>query len=451
VGPALLGMHAPDGLFSLPINVLFGLVVAVLLAVACAGLSRRPDHRLVPMMGILAAFVFAGQMVNFPISSGTTGHLLGGTLTAILVGPWAGTVVMASVIIFQALLGDGGITVLGPNIFNMGVVGTCLAYYIYRLLVGRSLQAPARVVAASFFAAWVSLPLGSVFASLQLAVSGTASLNRALPAMVLTHMVIGVGEALITAGVVAFVIKTRPDLLYGQPTSQAQPAPGRLVVGLGLLGSLVIATGLSLLPHWWDHPDGLEFVGQQQGFLREEPQAAEGGSLVTLPAYPLGVRLSMADGRVVAAHCYDRQAGPLMPGDILRSIDSRPISDLTSAAAALHIDVADGQCDLTPGQWLQVVVQRGGQDIPLTVQASPAPRAGATAPVVALLPDYTLPGVSGLISTSLAGGIGTTVMFLAALGAGRLLMRPLPGMPTDTDFTGPAADRKGAEECMRKS
>ena len=274
----LLAMHAPDGLFSLPVNIVFGVVVLALVGVACARLARRQDHRLVPLMGILAAFVFAGQMVNFPVAAGTTGHLLGGTLAAILLGPWAATVVMAAVILFQAFLGDGGITALGPNIFNMGIVGTGLAYFVYRAFVGQAFDRPVRVVAASFFAAWVAVPLASVFTSLQLAVSGTVSLSRALPAMVLTHMLIGVGEAVITAGVIAFVLKTRPDLLYGRTAAEGRPV-GRLTLFLGLAVSLVIATGLSLLPRLWDYPDGLEFVGRELGFLAEEPRAIEASTL----------------------------------------------------------------------------------------------------------------------------------------------------------------------------
>jgi cobalt/nickel transport system permease protein len=316
----LLAMHAPDGLYSLPVNIVFGLVVCALVTASCRTLSRRQDHRLVPLMGLLAAFVFAGQMVNFPIASGTTGHLLGGTLAAILVGPWAGTVIMAAVIVFQALLGDGGLTVLGPNIFNMGVVGTCLAYFIYRAFVGRAFEHPARVVAASFFAAWAAVPLASVFASLQLAVSGTASLSRALPAMVLTHMAIGIGEALITAGVVAFVLKTRPDLLYGRPDTESHPIDRR-TLALGLVVSLFIATFLSLLPGFWDYPDGLEYVGLQQGFLVPEAHAAEDGAR-------------------------------------------------------------------------------------------------------AVLAKQTTPGLGGLISTGVAGAIGTLVMFVVALQVGRVLMRP---------------------------
>ena len=396
-------------------------------------------------MGILAAFVFAGQMVNFPIASGTTGHLLGGTLVAILAGPWAGTVVMAAVIAFQALLGDGGLTAAGPNIFNMGVVGTCLAYFIYRVFVGAAVHRPTRVVAASFFAAWVSVPLASVFACLQLAVSGTASFSRVLPAMVLTHMLIGIGEALITAGVVAFVMKTRPDLLYGGPLADGRRV-GRLTLTLGLGAALVTATCLSLLPRFWDHPDGLEYVGRENGFILEKPQTAAGGSLETLPAYPLGVRLAMVDGQVVAVHRYEREATAVLPGDVLKSLESQTVTNLAGGAAALHTD-RDGQeqtGNVPPGQPIHIVVERAGQTLPLTVSAAATPTAGAMPPLVALLPDYTLPGLSGVLSTSVAGAIGTVVMFVVALVVGRVLMRPLAHASisaTHSDGVGTSAER----------
>ena len=116
----VLALHASDGLFSISVNGVFAVVVIAVLAVALRRLALRQDHRLAPGMGVMAAFVFAAQMVNFPIGSVTTGHLLGGTLAAILLGPWAATVVMTVVILFQALLGDGGTSTLGPNIFNMG-------------------------------------------------------------------------------------------------------------------------------------------------------------------------------------------------------------------------------------------------------------------------------------------------------------------------------------------
>lgn len=421
--PRILAMHAPDGLYSMPVNVVFGAVVVLVLAGALASLARHSDYRRVPLMGIMGAFVFAGQMVNFPIASGTTGHLLGGTLAAILLGPAAGTVVMAVVVFFQALLGDGGVTVLGPNIFNMGVVGTCLAYFVYRVVVGRAGDRPARVVAASFFAAWLAVVLASVFASLQLAVSGTVTLQRALPAMVLTHMAIGVGEALITAAAVAFVVRARPDLLYGHAGTAGRPL-GRPVIALGLGASLIVAVFLSLLPTLWDYPDGLESIGIAKGFLREQPQVGDDGSLTTLPAYPLGVRLALVDGRVTAVHRYDQQATLIAVGDVLERVNDQPAASLAAVAQALKFDAAKSVFDVEPGQTIPVAVLRDGVARAVSVLASAAPAAGGLPPLVALLPDYTVPGVKGLLSTSLAGAIGTVIMFVVSLAVGRVLLRP---------------------------
>ncbi|MGD8450591.1 MAG: energy-coupling factor ABC transporter permease [Phycisphaerae bacterium] len=415
----ILGMHAPDGLFSMPVNIVFAIAVALLLAGAMVSLSRRGDHRLVPMMGIMAAFIFAGQMVNFPIASGTTGHLLGGTLAAVLLGPWAGTVVMAAVVFFQALLGDGGLTVLGPNIFNMGVIGTCGGYFVYRAVLGKTAMEPRRIVAGSYFAAWISVVLASIFASLQLAVSGTVGLDRALPAMVGTHMFIGVGEALITASVVAFVLKTRPELLYGFRTGVAAPRPvGRAVVVCGLAASLVVALFLSLLPTLWDYPDGLEYVGMEKGFIVEEAEHDDAGGLLTLPAYALGVRLETQDGRVTVAHAYGSLASPLKQGDVVERIGGVPVTDLTSAEEALNSHDSEKQTAI------DVAIRRDSAPMELSVNAAVAPDAGAHEPLVALLPDYTVPGVEGLLSTSLAGAIGTVVMFLASSAVGWGLMRP---------------------------
>ena len=418
-----LAMHAPDGLFSMPVNVVFAGVVLLVLAAAVAALSRSNDHRLVPLMGIMAAFIFAGQMVNFPIAAGTTGHLLGGTLAAVLLGPWAGTLVLAAVVFFQALLGDGGITVLGPNVFNMGVVGTCLGYFVYRAALGNALAHPARVVAASFFAAWVAVVLASVFASLQLAVSGTVGLDRALLAMVGTHAIIGVGEALITASVVAFVLKTRPELLHDRQAAQTRPL-GRAATLFGLSAALVVALFLSLLPTMWDHPDGLEYIGFDQGFIREEPELGPDGTLASLPAYPLGVRLENVDGHATATHQYNPEAAAIVAGDVITRIGTTSVTNLAAAAAALAFDPDAGECTVTPDTSLSVVILRDGQQQELTVQAAATPPAGGRPPMVALLPDYTVPGIDGLVTTSLAGAIGTIIMFVASFAVGRALVRP---------------------------
>ncbi len=411
----LLALHAPDGLFSLPVNLLFAAAVVLLLAAAVVQLRRGQDHRLVPVMGIMAAFVFAGQMVNFPVAAGTTGHLLGGVLAAVLLGPWAASLVLATVVFFQALLGDGGLTALGPNIFNMGVIGTFFGYYIYRAALAGAVHKPARIVAATFFAAWSAVVLASIVVSLQLAASGTAALRHVLLPLVGVHALIGVGEAIITAFVIAFVLKTRPELIYDRRPGPEQPRPGRATVAFGLSAALCVALFLSLLPSLWDYPDGLEYIGAEHGFVAEEPLLAEDGALLTLPAYPLGVRLGTVADRVTAIHEYELLSAGVAPGDIIESIAGQPIVTLADAEAALESAV---------GQRLQVTIRRAGQSRDLTLPPVNTTLAGASEPMVALLPDYAVPGIDGPISTSLAGAIGTIVMFLASLAVGRLLVRP---------------------------
>jgi cobalt/nickel transport system permease protein len=207
-------MHAPDGFLSVPIAAVMWLVTLAVLAVAVRRSNATLDERAVPLLGVMAAFIFAAQMVNFQVVGGTSGHLLGGVLAAVLLGPWAGTLVMACVIAVQALVfQDGGLVVMGANIFNMGVVGTLGGFYLYlglvRILGGED---RARVPAAGI-AAWTSVVAGAICMSLELAASGTTALSIALPAMVGVHVLIGIGEALITMGALAFIAVTRADLL----------------------------------------------------------------------------------------------------------------------------------------------------------------------------------------------------------------------------------------------
>ena len=229
-GPgAGLDLHAPDGFLSIPIAALMWLLTLVVVGVAVWRTNRQLDERAIPMMGVLAAFIFAAQMFNFPVIGGTSGHLLGGVLAAVLLGPWVGTIVMTCVVAVQALLfQDGGLVVMGANIFNMGVVGTLGGYLVYitlaRLLGG---EARARIPAAAI-AAWLAVVGGAVAMTLQLGASGTTALEVALPAMLGVHALIGIGEALITAAALAFIAATRADLFglrdSGRLAGEGRPA-----------------------------------------------------------------------------------------------------------------------------------------------------------------------------------------------------------------------------------
>ena len=207
-------LHAPDGFLTFPVAGVMWLFTIVCLSIALRRMNRTFDERSIPLMGVLAAFIFAAQMFNFQVVGGTSGHLLGGVLAAVLIGPWAGTVVMACVIAVQSLLfQDGGLIVMGANIFNMGIVGTFGGFAVYitlaRLFGG---EQRGRLPAAAI-AAWVSVVAGALAMTVELAVSGTTPLAIALPAMLGTHVLIGIGEALITVAALAFIAATRPDLL----------------------------------------------------------------------------------------------------------------------------------------------------------------------------------------------------------------------------------------------
>jgi cobalt/nickel transport system permease protein len=212
VGPHAL--HAPDGFLSLPVALVMWALTVAVLALAVRRTSRSLSERAVPLLGVMAAFIFAAQLFNFQVVGGTSGHLLGGVLAAVLLGPWAGTLVMACVVAVQALLfQDGGLLVMGANIFNMGVVGTLGGYVLYRSLV-RLLGGEQRGrVQAAAGAAWVAVMGGALAMALQLGVSGTVPVGVTLPAMLGVHALIGIGEALITAAALGFIAATRADLL----------------------------------------------------------------------------------------------------------------------------------------------------------------------------------------------------------------------------------------------
>lgn len=228
--PSQLAMHIPDGFLSLPvIAVTWGLALG-LIALALAQVDQEYKERTVPLMGVCAAFIFAAQMINFPIPGGTSGHLLGGTLAGVLLGPWAGSLVMAVVFIVQAFLfQDGGLTVLGANVVNMGLIGTFGGYYLYRTmrnLVGR--YNGRGLLAGTAIAAWTSVVAAAIVAAVQLALSGTVPLVVALTAMASWHVMIGIGEAVISVIAVSYIWRTRPDMLYKLPQRVDSKVPQSL-------------------------------------------------------------------------------------------------------------------------------------------------------------------------------------------------------------------------------
>ncbi len=207
-------MHIPDGLISAPINIATAVVSTGVGAAAVARARRTLGEKNVPILGVSAAFVFAAQMLNFPVAAGTSGHFLGALLVALLLGPLNGFLVMVVVLVIQSLLfADGGLTALGTNIFNMGIVGGLGGYGLFRLL---TLALPRRrgvFVAASAVSAWFSVVLAASLCAVELALSGTSPLALALPAMAGVHVLIGIGEGIISAVVVSLMLGVRPDLV----------------------------------------------------------------------------------------------------------------------------------------------------------------------------------------------------------------------------------------------
>lgn len=232
-------------------------------AAAIRQTRRQLGERQIPLMGVLAAFIFAAQAINFPVAAGTSGHLLGGALAAIVVGPWAATLIMTAVIAVQGLLfQDGGLLVMGWNIINMGVLTALTGHVCYRLsrrLIGAS---PGGAVAATFAAAWISVEVGAVATSVELAVSGSSPLGVALPAMAGVHALIGLGEGIISSGAVGFLQASRPEILRDGEMAPGQRGAAGVVIGI------IIAFVVAMLsPLASSFPDGLESVAERHGFL----------------------------------------------------------------------------------------------------------------------------------------------------------------------------------------
>ena len=207
-------MHIPDGfLNAATVGTTYVLAVGgVANAIRVAREKLGEKH--IPMMGILAAFVFTAQMLNFPIIGGTSGHVIGAALVAILLGPWAAVIIMSVVLITQSFIfQDGGLLALGANILNMGIIACLGAYYIYNpvnTLLGSNRRSK---LVASFIAAWGSVLLASIACAIELALSGVSPMGVVLPAMAGIHALIGIGEGLITAVVLSLIMSTRADLL----------------------------------------------------------------------------------------------------------------------------------------------------------------------------------------------------------------------------------------------
>ena len=294
-------MHVPDGFLDGPTSIATGVIAAGTIAVALKKSRSELNEKTAPMAGLTAAFVFAAQMINFPVGVGTSGHLMGGALAAVLVGPWTAILVVSVVLMVQALVfADGGLTALGTNILLIGIVTVVVGWAVTKLVLAVMPKRPTSVVPASFVGALLSVPAAAGVFVLLYTVGGATELpfGPLLATMLGWHTIIGLGEALITAATVGAVVAVRPDLVYaarglsqqlvlrtpdGQEipaadvevveTQQRRPLWPLLVGGLGV--TLIVAGAVSFFAS--SNPDGLEYVAEQEGFISAAEDSAVGG------------------------------------------------------------------------------------------------------------------------------------------------------------------------------
>lgn len=259
---APIQMHIPDGFLSVVVSLFCWIISLIVIGIAIRGASKDLGERQVPLMGVLAAAIFAGQMLNFAIAGGTSGHLMGSAIATILLGPWAAVLVLTTVVGVQALIfQDGGLLALGANIMNMAVIGVAVSHFLYLSIRKLSAGRTWGIFVGGFLAAWTSIVIAALAVAIQLAASGTSPANISIPAMGGIHAVIGIGEGLITVGALTFIYSARRDLIITSETRSGSD------IALWA-GGLLIAVALAVLsPLASAHPDGLEWFAEQRGFL----------------------------------------------------------------------------------------------------------------------------------------------------------------------------------------
>ncbi|MEW9513372.1 energy-coupling factor ABC transporter permease [Streptomyces bacillaris] len=305
-------MHVPDGFIDAPVSVAAGVFAAGAVAVSLRGARRELDERTAPLAGLVAAFIFAVQMLNFPVAAGTSGHLMGGALAAILVGPYTAVLCLSVVLLMQGIFfADGGLTALGVNITVMGVVTVVVAYGVFRLLTGLLPRTRRSATASAFVAALVSVPASAAAFTLLYWIGGTTDIpiGKVFTAMVGVHVLIGIGEAVITALTVGAVLAVRPDLVHGvqgaltaplklrvdgelvdapAPTREPEPATAhrsnRGFLITGLVSAFLLAGFVSFYAS--ASPDGLERVAADQGI--DEKVEEHGAADSPLADYGVG-------------------------------------------------------------------------------------------------------------------------------------------------------------------
>lgn len=265
-------LHIPDGFLAPQVALALWVATAVVIGIALRRIGQRGPAAASQtiLMGLSGAFIFAAQMFNFPVAAGTSGHLLGGVLAGFLLGPWAGSVVMATVIGIQALLfQDGGLLALGANIFNMGVIGTLGGTLVARGIAATLGGTRRATLLGVGVAAWLSVMAAAGFTTLQLGLSGTTDVSIGLPAMLGTHALIGLGEALISVAAISFIAVSAPEI-FAKSAPTAPTSPRRRVAA----GLIITAATVSLASLFAStSPDGLEKIATDLGFINSSQAA----------------------------------------------------------------------------------------------------------------------------------------------------------------------------------
>jgi cobalt/nickel transport system permease protein len=274
------------------VSLVLWFISVILIAIALRRVGRELGERQVPLMGVLAAAIFAGQLLNFTVAGGTSGHLLGATLATILLGPWPAIVVMTSVVSIQAFVfQDGGLLALGPNLFNMALISVAVSHFAYSSIRKLVRGTKFGIYLGAGLSAWLSIVVAALACALELAVSGTSPANLAVPAMGGIHALIGIGEAIITVGALTFLLAARPDLLQ-------ETAPARKNgAAIWIVGALLTLTLVAAAPLASTNPDGLKWIAQRQGFWG----SAQGPLYGLIPNYVFPGIANHAAATMVAA------------------------------------------------------------------------------------------------------------------------------------------------------
>jgi len=273
-------MHIPDGFLSPTVTVATGVLGAAGVGVALRQLRGSVGDRLVPLVGVTAAAIFAGQMVNFPlIGLPASGHLMGGVLAAALLGPWGGALALTAVLFVQCLVfGDGGLTALGANVINMALIGSTLGYFVFDGL-RRVIGGNRGTIVAAVIASWLMVAVSALAFSLEMSAGGDFPFTTLATWMLLFHAVIGLGEACITGLAIAWIVRVRPELIYGGQQTLSPATPARYLTAAGLSLALAVAVFAAPFASQWD--DGLEAVADRVGFADRAVEA----TIAPLPDY----------------------------------------------------------------------------------------------------------------------------------------------------------------------